>query len=298
VKRRSRWLVRALTLVSIAAAACTGRDSPRRLALATTTSVDNSGLMAVLLPAFRSEAGVEVQLTTPGSGIALRLLEKGTVDAVISHAPAREADLIDRGGAWLYRKIMFNDFLLAGPPADPARVRNAVTLEDAMRRIAASGARFISRGDSSGTHQRERELWASAGITPDPARVVVAGAGMGATLRIAGTTGAYTLTDRGTWDQQAGRGDLAIVFEGGAGLMNTYAVIARGNGSPDALRFAAWLADGDGRRLIAEYRTAAGTPAFTVWPAGCPRESPREKPCPPPAAPLPRSGAGHRPPVP
>jgi tungstate transport system substrate-binding protein len=246
--------------------------------------VDNSGLTGVLLPAFRSQAGVEVQLTTPGSGIALKMLEQRAADAVISHAPAREAELLDRGGAWVYRKIMFNDFVVVGPPGDPARVKDAAGLEDAMRRIAAADVRFISRGDSSGTHQRERELWARVGITPDPSRVVVAGAGMGATLRIAGTTGAYTLTDRGTWDQHSGRGDLAIVFEGGPDLLNTYAVIVRQDGPADALRFAQWLADGEGRRLVSGFRTAAGTPAFSVWPAHCPRESPRAQPCGAPAS--------------
>jgi tungstate transport system substrate-binding protein len=263
---------------SLAAAACSGDGAPRRIALATTTSVDNSGLLGVLLPAYRSQAGVEVQLTTPGSGIALKLLEDRHVDVVISHAPAREAELLGRGGSWFYRKIMFNDFVLVGPPGDPAGVKGAETIEEAMRRIGTADVRFISRGDSSGTHERERELWARAGVDPGP-RVVVAGAGMGATLRIAGTTRAYTLTDRGTWDQHSGRGGLAVVFEGGEGLMNTYAVIVRQDGSPEARRFAVWLVDGGGRRLIAAYRTAAGTPAFTDWPADCPRDSPHAQPC-------------------
>ena len=259
--------------------ACTARESPRRIALATTTSVDHSGLLGVLLPAFRSQTGIDVQLVTPGSGIALNMLTRGDVDAVISHAPAREANVLGDGREWWYRKIMFNDFVIAGPPDDPADVKGARTVEDAMRRIAESDARFISRGDSSGTHERERELWSRAGIVPSPERVVVAGSGMGATLRIAGTVRAYTLTDRATLGQHAGRGELILTFEGGPGLLNTYAVMVGPNAPGDARRFAEWLADGDGRRLIAEYRTAAGAPAFTVWPAGCPRDTPDASPC-------------------
>jgi tungstate transport system substrate-binding protein len=201
------------------------------------------------------------------------------VDAVISHAPAREAEVLAGTQGWFYRKIMFNDFVIVGPRGDPAHVRGAPTPDDAMRRIAAAGARFISRGDASGTHQRELELWARAGVSPDPQRVVTAGGGMGATLRVAGTMDAYTLSDRGTWDQHAGHVDLTIVFEGGSDLLNTYAVIVRAGAQPDARRFGEWLADGDGRRVIGGYRTAAGTAAFAIWPSECPRETPDAVPC-------------------
>jgi tungstate transport system substrate-binding protein len=260
-------------------AACAPRNAPHRFTLATTTSVDNSGLLGALLPVFRSHTGIDVQVLTPGSGIALEMLADGDVDAAISHAPAREAAVLERIRDAFYRKVMFNDFVLVGPPDDPAGVEHAPTAEEAMRRIARARARFISRGDSSGTHERERELWARAGVVPDTERVVMAGGGMGATLRIAGTMGAYTLTDRGTWAQHAGRARLRIVFEGGADLLNTYAVIVGTDAQPDARRFAEWLADGEGRRLIAEYRTVGGTPAFMVWPAGCPADSPAAQPC-------------------
>jgi tungstate transport system substrate-binding protein len=261
--------------------ACTGRESPHRIALATTTSVDHSGLLGVLLPAFRSQTGIDVKLVTPGSGIALNMLTRGDVDAVISHAPGREADVLGDGREWWYRKIMFNDFVIAGPPNDPADVKGARSVEDAMRRIAESDARFISRGDSSGTHERERELWSLAGVVPSPERVVVAGSGMGATLRIAAALRAYTLTDRATLGQHAWRSEFIIVFEGGPGLLNTYAVMVRPNAPGDARRFAEWLAEGEGRLVIAEHRTAGGVPAFTVWPADCPREAPGALPCSP-----------------
>jgi tungstate transport system substrate-binding protein len=259
--------------------ACTSQDPPRRIALATTTSVDNSGLLAVLLPAFRAQTGIDTQLVTPGSGISLNMLAHGDVDVVISHAPAREAELLRDTRGWFYRKVMFNDFVIVGPPDDPAHVRNARTVEEAMGRIAGSALRFISRGDSSGTHERERDLWRRADIIPNPERVIVAGSGMGTTLRIAGTMRAYTLTDRATFAPHAGRGELAIVFEGGPDLVNTYAVIARPDARVDARRFAEWVTDGEGRRLIASYRTVAGTPGFVVWPVDCPRESPSATPC-------------------
>jgi tungstate transport system substrate-binding protein len=248
-------------------------DSSEPITLATTTSVENSGLLAVLLPAFRSHAGIDVNVTAVGSGIAIDLLKRRHADLIISHAPAREAELIASGN-WIYRKLMFNDFVLVGPPDDPGGVAGAVTVEDAMRRIAASKHRFISRGDASGTHERERDLWQRAGVEPHEGQVVVAGSGMGATLRIAGTTRAYTLTDRATFSQHAGRGDLRIVFEGGPLLLNTYAVIAPSESPNRVKRLANWLTDGPGRRVIADYRTVAGLQAFHPWPPACARDRP------------------------
>jgi tungstate transport system substrate-binding protein len=258
---------------------CRSTPQTRPIVLATTTSVDNSGLLNALLPSFRAQTQVDVQVLTPGSGIALDMLGRGDVDVAISHAPAREAKLLNDSGGWSYRKIMFNDFVIVGPPADPAHVTEVSSATEAMRRIAESRIRFISRGDSSGTHERERELWAKAGIVPRPERVVAAGSGMGATLRITATMGAYTLTDRATFAPFAERGELKIVFEGGPEMLNTYSVITRANAPAAARELATWLADGDGRQAIAAFRTASGAPAFTVWPAGCPRESPSAIPC-------------------
>ncbi len=268
-----------IVLVTMCGPGCTPSSTSRHIALATTTSVDNSGLLALLLPLFRTQTGTDVRLVTPGSGIALDMLARGDVDVAISHAPAREAQLLRESSGWYYRKIMFNDFVIVGPPDDPARVRTGSTVARAMRRIAESGVRFISRGDSYGTHERERDLWKMAGIVPDPGKVVIAGSGMGATLRITATTGAYTLTDRATFAQFAERGDLRIVFQGGPELLNTYAVISRIDAPAAVREFAEWLAEGEGRGAIARFETAPGKPAFTVWPAGCPRESPSANPC-------------------
>jgi tungstate transport system substrate-binding protein len=149
-------------------------------------------LLDALANAWEQESGVALRPHLVGSGRALEMLADGSVSLVISHAPQAEAAHLARQPRWQYRKFMYNDFILVGPPADPAQARSARTIEDAMRRIAASEARFLSRGDHSGTHEREQTLWKLAGAVPQGNRLVIAGSGMGATLRIAAHTGAYT----------------------------------------------------------------------------------------------------------
>jgi tungstate transport system substrate-binding protein len=249
--------------------------------MATTTSVGNSGLLDVLLPAFGSSHGVRVQSHLVGSGRALAMLASGGADLVISHAPDAEAAALRAHARWLYRKVMFNDFVIVGPAEDPADVAAAATAVEGMRRIAASSARFISRGDESGTHERERALWTQAGGAPAGDRLVAAGAGMGSTLRVASQTGAYTLTDRATYAQHAGSLRLTVVLEGGRELLNTYAVVIDPDGpnAADARTFAEWLASGGGRDIVAQYRVGGRVPAFLPWPearrAADPRDLPR-----------------------
>jgi tungstate transport system substrate-binding protein len=197
----------------------------------------------------------------------------------ISHAPAAEAAALYANGDWRYRKIMFNDFVIVGPPDDSARVKGASDAGTAMRRIAVSSARFLSRGDRSGTHEREEALWQRAGARPSGDRLIVTGTGMGATLRAASETGAYTLTDRATFVQHTDVLRLAIVFEGGPLLVNTYAIIidASGPHAADAQVFFDWISDGPGRSAIHDYRLR-GVQAFMTWPEGRPREDPRAMP--------------------
>lgn len=271
-----RFLRRVPAIALAAMAAVCSPPAPEPLTLATTTSVANSGLLDVLAAAFEREHRIPVRSHLVGSGRALALLARGDADVVISHAPEAEARALREHPRWRYRKIMFNDFVIAGPREDPAAVAHAADAIDAMRRIAASGARFLSRGDSSGTHERENELWRLAGTRPGPDRLVVAGAGMGTTLRIASETDAYTLTDRATFAQQAAVLRLVLLHEGDPKLLNTYAVIV----GPDAARaadartFAAWLAEGNGRNLIATYRVSGRVQAFQPWPAGAPARAP------------------------
>jgi tungstate transport system substrate-binding protein len=273
-----RRSVIAAVLSCVIIAGCT--RPARVLTLATTTSVGNSGLLEVLLPAYEREARVVVRAHLVGSGRALVMLGAGQADAVITHAPAAEAAALRDHPSWLYAKLMFNDFVVVGPPSDPAGVRGAPTAAEAMGRIARGPARFISRGDQSGTHEREETLWAAAGVTPAGDRLVVAGAGMGATLRIAGETGSYTLADRATYAQQGTQSTLAIVYENDPALLNTYAVVIdpAGPAATDATAFAVWLQNGSGRELISGYRVGPGIRAFTPWPAGRPRGLPGDLP--------------------
>jgi tungstate transport system substrate-binding protein len=248
--------------------------------MATTTSVGNSGLLDALLPAYQRQHGVAVQAHLVGSGRALAMLAAGNADVVISHAPEAEAAALRAHSGWSYQKIMFNDFVIVGPAADVAGVRGAANAPEAMRRIAASGARFISRGDGSGTHEREQRLWNEAGARPARERLVAAGAGMGSTLRVASEAGAYTLTDRATHAQHAGALRLVILFEGGPELINTYAVVVD-TASPrarDAAAFAEWLASGHGRDVIGAYRVAGTAPAFNPWPLDRPAKRPEDLP--------------------
>jgi tungstate transport system substrate-binding protein len=268
-------------ILILAIAGCGAPPPPRDIVLATTTSVGNSGLLDALAAASPPDIGLRIRAHLVGSGLALRMLEKGDVDVVISHAPDAEASMLKVHPAWRYRKIMFNDFVVAGPSADPAGVRGAAAADVAMRRIASSTARFLSRGDGSGTHEREDQLWRLAGQRPSPDRLVVAGAGMGTTLRIASETGAYTLSDRATLAQHAGTLRLAVLFEGGPLLLNTYAAIIDPS-SPreaDARAFFDWVTDGRGRPVIESYRIG-NTRAFQLWPTGVARDDPYATPFP------------------
>jgi tungstate transport system substrate-binding protein len=254
----------ALTLVLLAITGCRAPAQP--LVLATTTSVANSGLLDVLLREFEKDDGIVARSHLVGSGLALRMLAQGDADIAITHAPGTEAAYLHDHPDWRSRKIMFNDFVLVGPPADPAGA-SGVAIEEAMRRIAQADVRFISRGDNSGTHERENQLWDLAKMKPPVPRLVAAGAGMGSTLRVASETASYTLTDRATYLQNAAGLDLTIVVEGGPLLVNTYSVLMPPGGSraQDADLFFEWLSRGRGRQVIDAYRIG-DIQAFTSWP--------------------------------
>jgi tungstate transport system substrate-binding protein len=260
--------------VSAAIAAGCAEPSPH-LRLATTTSVDNSGLLPAILPSFRQETGIDVQVLAVGSGRALQLLRRGDADVALTHDPLTETALLKDMPAAGYRKIMFNDFVVVGPARDEASIRHSTSAADALRRIATSSALFVSRGDESGTHARERQLWQTAGMKLPADRLLETGQSMAATLRIASERHAYALTDRATFTQLAHALALEPLFEHDRDLLNTYAVIVPDVGARtlDAMRFLTWLSDGDGRARIASF-TIAGTRPFIIWPAGLSRETP------------------------
>jgi tungstate transport system substrate-binding protein len=178
---------------------------------------------------------------------------------------------------WHYQKIATNHFVLVGPDSDPAGIRTATDVVDAFKRVAAADVDFISRGDGSGTHERESDLWTFAKVRPAPSRLLVSGAGMGATLRHADERRAYTLTDDATFMQMRQQLTLAILFSKDARLVNAYAVIYPRE-SLLASRLAEWLASGKGREMIGEY-SVSGTRSFAPWPEGCPGDQPTSMLC-------------------
>ena len=260
----------------IGSAGCSQHEAPL-IVLATTTSVANSGLLDQVIPVFESAGRARVRAVPVGSGRALAMLAAHQASVIITHAPEQETDALKKHPAWRYRKILYNDFLVAGPPGDPSHVAGAVDALDAMRRIAAGRTRFISRGDESGTHEREKQLWKDAGIAPPVSLVVSAGQGMGATLNIASETAAYTLTDRGTFQQFAGKRALKELCSGDPRLLNTYAVIVD-PADADGLRFALWISEGAGRETVLALLASGKLKGFAAWPAGAPSGTPADLP--------------------
>lgn len=256
---------------------CAGQSA--QLRLATTTSVDNSGLLQAILPSFQQESGIEVQVLAVGSGRALQLLRRSDADVALTHDPIGEAAFLKEMPSAAYRKIMFNDFVLVGPSKDDALIRQAANAADAMRRIATSTALFVSRGDESGTHAREQQLWQKAGAKPRADRLLETGQGMAATLRIASERHAYTLTDRATFTQLAHALALQPLFEGDSDLRNTYAVIVPDGAAPEngATTFMKWISEGEGRARISAFMKS-GTHPFFVWPPGRARDQPDAMP--------------------
>jgi tungstate transport system substrate-binding protein len=261
----------ALLSVLLGTAACGGQ--PPAIVLATTTSVANSGLLDRLLPRYEEQTGVRVRVLPVGSGRALRLLEVGEAEVAITHAPQQESTALGRHPDWTYRKVFYNDFLIAGPPDDPATVAKAPDILGALQRIASHGSRWVSRGDESGTHEREKELWRLAGAHPDSDRLVISGQGMGNTLRVASEMGAYTLTDRGTFEQLAPQIRLKELYTGDTRLLNTYAILTTGS-TPPANRFAEWVSDGEGRGVLAGLIANGTLRGFSLWPSDRPRDRP------------------------
>ena len=231
-----------------------------RLRMATTTSTDNSGLLDSILPQFTKAAGIRVDVIPVGTGKALKLAERGDVDVVLVHAPEAEQAFVDGGWGVNRRSVMVNDFLIVGPPEDPAEVKKAASLVNALERIKVSGARFISRGDDSGTHKKELGLWPLAGGPPSGASYLDAGQGMEATLRIAHEKRAYTLTDRGTYLAVGKTLDLVPVCQGDATLENPYSIIAvnparhRHVRYMDAMTLIGWVTSHEGQSLIGAFR--------------------------------------------
>ena len=228
--------------------------------LATTTSTQDSGLLDLVAPRFEALTGIEVKVIAVGTGAALRMAGSGNADVVLVHAPESEKPYVTSGDLIDGRLVMHNDFVLLGPPNDPADVRSQRDIATAMRRVAAAGM-FISRGDESGTHTQELALWRRAGIEPRSiTRREETGQGMGATLNVADQKGAYTLSDRGTFLSQRSRLQLSIVFQGDPILRNVYHVYAVNPSKhpkakvAEARRFIAFLVSPSIQQAIGAFR--------------------------------------------
>lgn len=273
--QRSTVIV-AVWSTAIMLSACSA-ETPPVLTIATTTSVEQSGLLGILLPAYRSESGVDVRAHATGSGLALQMLARADAALAISHAPQAEAEAIRTHAEWIYQKIAFNEFVILGPPRDPAGIRGAADAVEAFRRIAQSSARFVSRGDHSGTHESEARLWTLAGHKPGADRLIVSGRGMGQALRHADQAQAYILSDEATFHRFQKQLELAEHYRGDALLVNAYAILYR-PGDALAADFARWLTAGHGRSLIRSF-TVDGRRQYSVWPEGCYGSAPIDQPC-------------------
>jgi len=223
VTRIARPLVAALMLALVAPLPVPAQRAP--VILSTTTSTQDSGLLDVLVPMFERQSGYTVKTISVGTGQALALAARGEADVTLAHAPALEKKYVDEGKMLNRRLVMYNDFVVIGPEDDPAKIRGERKALEALKKIAGVGARFVSRGDKSGTHLLEQGLWKQAGVEPRAPWYIESGQGMGATLGIADDRKAYTLTDRATYLAFQKRVVLKIVVEGDRPLLNIYSVM-------------------------------------------------------------------------
>jgi tungstate transport system substrate-binding protein len=262
--------LRLAVLAALAPAGCSSPPPAQSLTLATTTSARDSGLLEeALVPLFQERTGIEVKVVAVGTGQALGLGRRGDADVLLVHDPEGEQKFVDEGFGVGRRPVMWNDFVVVGPPADPAGVRGQTSAAAALSRIAAAGAPFVSRGDESGTHVRERATWKRAGVEPGGDWYLRAGDGMAAVLRLASEKRAYALSDRGTYLAQRKGLDLAVLCEGDPALVNQYSVI-RVNPekhphvrSEAAARFADFLLDPAAQAVIADFgKDRFGAPLF------------------------------------
>lgn len=239
--------------------------SAESLMMATTTSTDNTGLLDELAPMFKKDTGIELKWTAVGTGKALKMGENCDIDVLLVHAPAAEKTYVAKGYGVDRKEVMYNDFVIIGPPGDPARVKG-MKVADAMKTIAKAGATFVSRGDNSGTNKKEISLWQVAGMAvPDKANwYVQTGQGMIKTINVAEERDGYTITDRGTYIKyeanKKGTPPLKILVEGDVSLFNQYSVLAV---SPKrckmvrydlATKFADWVTSPKIQKVIAEFR--------------------------------------------
>jgi len=250
-----------VALFALAGGAAQAQD--RFITVASTTSTEQSGLFGFLLPIFEKESGIKVRVVALGTGQALDLARRGDADVVFVHAKAAEEKFLAEGHGVKRYPVMYNDFVLIGPKSDPAKVAGGKDIVDALKKIRSAQAPFVSRGDKSGTHMAELDLWKASGVDLEQAKgpwYRDTGQGMGPALNTAASMNAYLLADRATWLAFRNRGDLAILVEGDRRLYNQYGVILV---NPDkhptvkkdlGQKFIDWVISPAGQKAIADYK--------------------------------------------
>jgi tungstate transport system substrate-binding protein len=249
-----------IALVLLAALASPLATAQQVIRLSTTTSTENSGLLKWLLPVFEAKTGAKVHVISVGTGKALELAKNGDVDVTLVHARPLEDKFVADGYGVDRRDVMYNDFIVAGPVSDPAGIRGSKDVIAGFRKIAASRARFISRGDNSGTDLMEKSYWTSAGVKPAGANYRSAGLGMGEVLNMAAELQAYTLTDRATYGAYKAKTGLAILVEGDKRMFNPYGIIAVNPARHKDINYKGakllidWITSAEGQQRIATFR--------------------------------------------
>jgi len=230
------------------------------LRMATTTSTDNTGLLKAILPEFEAQTGYQIQVVAVGTGKALKMGRDGDVDVVLVHARDAEEKFVADGYGIKRHDVMYNQFIILGPETDPASVKTAESAAEALTFIARNKAKFISRGDDSGTHKKEQGLWKTADVVPHGKWYMEAGQGMGKIIQMSGELDAYTLSDSGTWLVYQEKSPLKSLYAGDKVLFNPYGIVAvnpelhkdANHKGADAL--IGWLTSKDGQKLIGDFR--------------------------------------------
>ncbi len=257
--------LRVMALVSLAWSATVAMAQTPSIVMASTTSTEQSGLFGHLLPAFKQASGIEVKVVAVGTGQAIDMGRRGDADLLFVHDQAAEEKIVADGFALQRHPVMYNDFVLIGPAADPAKVKGKDIVE-ALKKVNAANAGFISRGDKSGTHAAELRYWKNAGVeqpasgAPAFSGYKACGCGMGPALNMAASLGAYVLADRGTWLSFKNRADLAVLVEGDKRLLNQYGVLVVNPAKhpktkvQEAQKFVNWVTSPAGQGVIAAYK--------------------------------------------
>jgi len=253
----------ATALIAVATWAAPALAQDKAIIVQSTTSTENSGLFKHLLPIFEKKTGIKVHVVAVGTGQAIKNSQNGDGDVLLVHAKSAEEQFVKEGWGVARFDLMYNDYIVVGPPADPAKVGGMKDAKEAFKKIAAAQVVFLSRGDNSGTHKAELQIWKAAGVDPKKASgkwYREAGSGMGATLNTGVGMGAYVLADRGTWISFKNKGDFKIQVEGAKDLFNQYGIMLVNPKKHPKVKakegqaFIDWLLGADGQKAIADFK--------------------------------------------